>query len=331
MEDGKMMLIDFNKYRKKFKTYDGAMKKYSVEINCILYMLKFADRIRQKKNELNTSYVNIPSSEYISCHIFESIGIPTQKTLLGFLDDRMVVACKDFMQNLDNNIYQLQEFKTIKNTVLTTSDSSPKKLCELKEIYEIINHNKVLDKIDTSAIERFWDTFVIDTLILNSDRHVGNWGYIVNLNTGDVVNAPVYDCGSSLLALYSDEKINEIFNSNNLINNLLINYPNANFVVNNEKMKYRDFLNLHYDKNCDEALIRIVPRIDMNKIKDIINETYNIGGISKKRCEFLKEALEIRYEQILIPAYKKALKLQREQEPNIMKNEIKPKVRAKSR
>ncbi len=44
-------------------------------------MLKFPDPSRAKK--IQQSYINNQFSEYIGCHIFESVGIPVQKTLLG--------------------------------------------------------------------------------------------------------------------------------------------------------------------------------------------------------------------------------------------------------
>ena len=35
--------------------------------------------------------------------------------------------------------------------------------------------------IDTKEIkEKFWDMFVIDSLIGNTDRHNGNWGFLLN-------------------------------------------------------------------------------------------------------------------------------------------------------
>lgn len=46
------------------------------------------------------SYANGCISEYIGCHIFESIGIPVQETILGTYTrnekQKIVVACKDF-------------------------------------------------------------------------------------------------------------------------------------------------------------------------------------------------------------------------------------------
>ena len=40
--------------------------------------------------------------------------------------------------------------------------------------------------------------FVIDSLIGNTDRHNGNWGFLVNKSTDKIKFSPIYDCGSCL-------------------------------------------------------------------------------------------------------------------------------------
>ena len=44
----------------------------------------------------------------------------------------------------------------------------------------------------------------VDALIGNTDRHFGNWGFI---KKDDIISfAPVYDCGSSLHPLLSENE-----------------------------------------------------------------------------------------------------------------------------
>ena len=40
--------------------------------------------------------------------------------------------------------------------------------------------------------------FVKYALIGNTDRHNGNWGFLLDLESGKVKFAPIYDCGSCL-------------------------------------------------------------------------------------------------------------------------------------
>ena len=54
--------------------------------------------------------------------------------------------------------------------------------------------------------------------------------------------------------------------------------------------------------DLNDALLRIYPRIEMNKIYDIIDNTMYL---SLERKEFLKKSVTIRKEKILDVAYKK--------------------------
>lgn len=50
------------------------------------------------------------------------------------------------------------------------------------------------------GLEKYEDMMVLDSLILNKDRHLGNFGFLVDNNTGKFLRpAPVFDNGYSLL------------------------------------------------------------------------------------------------------------------------------------
>ena len=55
-----------------------------------------------------------------------------------------------------------------------------------------------------------------------------------------------------------------------------------------------------YDKACSKAVLRIVPRIHMNDVISIIEQT---PCLSKERRQFYETMLEYRYELILERAY----------------------------
>lgn len=75
-----MTAIDFTELKKKNKAYAGANgNKISVIYEGEQYMLKFP---AQAKRNPDMSYSNSCFSEYLGCQIYESIGIPVQKTLL---------------------------------------------------------------------------------------------------------------------------------------------------------------------------------------------------------------------------------------------------------
>ncbi len=74
-------MIDFTNLPIRNKTYAGANgSKISLLYNGELYMLKFPTVPAINKE---MKYANGCVSEYLGCHIFESIGIPVQKTMLG--------------------------------------------------------------------------------------------------------------------------------------------------------------------------------------------------------------------------------------------------------
>ncbi len=89
------MELDFtNSQINRYRMYGGNNgNKISIYFQGESYMLKFPPK-PSKNPEM--SYTNGCISEYAACHIFESLGIETQQTLLGRYQDKIVVACKDF-------------------------------------------------------------------------------------------------------------------------------------------------------------------------------------------------------------------------------------------
>lgn len=74
-------MLDFTNLPRRNKTYTGANgSKISVLLDGEQYMLKFPALPSLNKK---MSYANSCISEYIGSHIFEIVGIPVQKTLLG--------------------------------------------------------------------------------------------------------------------------------------------------------------------------------------------------------------------------------------------------------
>lgn len=108
--------MDFTNLPRKNKTYAGANgSKISVDIDGELYMLKFP-ALPSRNKEM--SYTNGCISEYLGSHIFEIVGIPVQKTMLGTFKkngkEKIVVACKDFT----SHDTVLQDFASLKNTII---------------------------------------------------------------------------------------------------------------------------------------------------------------------------------------------------------------------
>lgn len=123
-------------------------------------------------DRVNISYTTSSLSEYIGSHIFESVGILTHETILGIRDEKLVVACRDFLSSTE----LLIDFNSIRNEynpVLIDSLSSSKHGIDLNELNLIMNNNRYF-KIIPELKEHFWNMFIIDSLISNNDRNDGN-------------------------------------------------------------------------------------------------------------------------------------------------------------
>ena len=285
-------MIDITNYKQEINNYGGSELKATYIINGEKYMVKMPDPIRKKT--LDLGYMNNQYSEYIGCHIFESVGIPVQKTMLVKLNkdgkEKIAVACKDFLN-------PGEELIEISNVSLSLSTEKKYKI-SIEDVYEIINKMSVNYKLDENKlISNFWDMFVVDTLIGNTDRHFGNWGFI---KKGDIISfAPVYDCGSSLHPLLSENEQIKLMSDSIAFKNSSYNIASV-YTMNNKKIFYHEIF-----KNppvaLKEAIKRIVPKIDIEKIKEIIAST---EGLSKTQKEYYFKDILLRKEEILDKAYK---------------------------
>ena len=142
--------------------------------------------------------------------------------------------------------------------------------------------------------------FIVDAFIGNFDRHGGNWGFIKRNNQYRI--APVYDNGSSLYPkLNTDEKIAVVLADQEEIDRRIYQFPISHIKVKNRKSSYFEVISSLQFEECNKALKRIVPRIDLERIRQIIEE---IEEISDLRKQFYKTMLQQRYEKILMYSYR---------------------------
>lgn len=270
-----MGVIDFTDLKKRKKTYAGANgNKISVIYEGEQYMLKFPPQAKLNKG---MSYSNSCFSEYLGCQIYESIGIPVQKTLMGVYTvkgkQKIVVACGDFTEPG----VSLQDFASLKNRMIDSERQGYG--TELIDILQTIDEQTLVDR--DSLLERFWDMFIVDAFIGNWDRHNGNWGFLYDDRTDEMTLAPVYDCGSCLYP-QADKKIMEaVLSDPGERNHRIYNIPLSAIMQEGKKIKYFDYISSMQNEDCNRALKRIVPRIDMGKIKGIVDYTPFISDLQK--------------------------------------------------
>jgi len=285
-----MPIVNFTNLPKRNKMYAGANgSKISVVYEGQQYMLKFPPLPTKNKN---MSYSNSCFSEYLGCQIYESIGVPVQKTMLGIYEvkgkEKIVVACGDFTEPG----VTLQDFASLKNQMIDSERNGYG--TELADILYTFAEQDAIDRV--AVTERFWDMFIVDALIGNWDRHNGNWGFLYDARTDEMKLAPVYDCGSSLYP-QADEKIMEsVLSKEGELNFRIFEIPTSAIMVNGKKIKYFDFISSLQNEDCNRALKRIVPRVDMVKIRRLIEDTPFITDLQKR---FYITMLEKRKERIL--------------------------------
>ena len=277
-------MIDFTNAIEEFNNYKGSEKKKTLIYNGKKYLVKFPDPIREKNK--NISYINNAFSEYIGSNIFKICGFETQNVILGKYNyrgrEKIVCACEDFTDN-ENILYEFE------NLVLSTN--LDKKIeTELNDIMEVIDENKMINTKETKI--KFWNMFIIDSLIGNTDRHNGNWGFLLNTKTKQIIFSPIYDCGSCLNPMLEDEQINKM--SDIELKNLAINCYSC-LKENGKKINYITYIKQMKNEECNSAIKRLFNYIDMEKIKKFIDE---IDCMTKERKDFYKKIIEIRYEYI---------------------------------
>lgn len=276
-------------------TYNGANgSKIAISYDGEIYMLKFPPSGYGKPTEL--SYTNSCISEHIASSIFNMLGIPAQETCLGNYTvkgkPKTVCACKDFCSGGK----RLFDFCSIKNTILD-SDSNGNGT-ELDDIMDTIARQQYVSPDVLRA--HFWDVFVADALLGNFDRHNGNWGFLYDDNTGETEIAPVFDCGSCLLPQADEKVMRKVLSVEPELHARIYQSPTSAIKQNGRKINYYDFLNSGKNEDCNDALARIVPRINMEKLVHFIDQ---VEGITELQKKFYKHYISARFDLIIRPAY----------------------------
>lgn len=275
-------MINFSNFIEELNKFKGSEKKKTLIYNNNKYLVKFPEPIREKNKGL--LYKNNVFSEYIGSNIFKIVGFKTQNTILGLYryngKEKIVCACEDFTDN-ENILYEFEN--------LALSTNPDKKIeTELNDIMEVIEENKMIDVENTK--NKFWNMFIIDSIIGNTDRHNENWGFLLNKETGNIEFSPIYDCGSCLNPMLEDEQIEKINKTE--LKNMAINCYSC-IRENGKKINYMSFIKQMKNKECNMAIKRLFVNINIDKNNKFID---SIECISKIRKEFYKEIIKLRYD-----------------------------------
>jgi len=277
------------------------------------YILKFPGNLKeQQMKNIRLSYSNSPVCEYIGSQIYALLGFPVHDTVLGVRNGKTVVVCADFLEDGD----RLYEFDKIKVTFdppfLDSSGNETNGIgVDLYEILMTIQEHPFLKGVG-NVQEHFWNMFVVDALIGNTDRNNSNWGVIVRKD-GTKELAPVYDNGNCLNSKWDDEKMQAVLSSGKSMEAEAFLARRCIFELEGRKLNpYHLIEGMEYE-GCNEAVGNITPKIAaaLPEIEKMISGIPVLTDVQKK---FYLAVMEERYEKVFRPAWRKIMGRQMEKE-----------------
>lgn len=302
-----MRLENFNDYPQNQRMYGGtAGRKMGITYEGKDYLLKFPGNLKeQQMKNINLSYSNSPVCEYIGSKIYELVGLPVHHTILGTRNEKIVVACEDFLGDGDR-LYEFDKIKvTFEPHFLDSNGNETNGVgVDLYEIMMTIQEHPFLKDI-SGVKEHFWNMFVMDALIGNTDRNNSNWGIILRKD-GLKEIAPVYDNGNCLNNKWDDEKMQIVMNDTDKMEAEAYKARRCIFELHGKRVNpYHIMESMEYQE-CSEAIRRLTPKIgsSMNKIQEMIKEIPIISEIQK---QFFTSIIEYRYENVLLPVCKRIM------------------------
>lgn len=302
-----MELINFNNFQQNQRMYGGtAGRKMGITYNGKDYLLKFPGNLKeQKMKNINLSYSNSPVCEYIGSKIYELVGLPVHNTILGIRSGKIVVACEDFLSAGDR-LYEFDKIKvTFEPHFLDSNGNETNGVgVDLYEIMMTIQEHPFLQ--DVSGVkEHFWNMFVMDALIGNTDRNNSNWGIILRKDGAKEI-APVYDNGNCLNCKWDDEKMRIVMKDGDKMQAEAYKARRCIYELQGKRINpYHIIENMEYQE-CSDAVRKITPKIGscMDEIRILIEEIPVLSEIQK---QFFALIIQSRYDKVLLPIYQKLM------------------------
>ena len=279
--------MDYSRYKSSGRYYTGAERKKGILIQGEPYIVKYA-----KNSPQGITYSHI--SEYIGSHLFQMVGLEAQQTFLGLCDGGPVVVMKDFIG--EDEIFV--PFNDVGDSTL--EQSRERYQYTYHDIMQMLEENMKLTDVE-ETIQHFWNMYLVDAWIGNFDRHGSNWGFLKKDNRYRM--APIYDNGSSLFPrLNTDMKLQKILDSKEEMLKRVYTFPTSQILLQGKKSSYYELIDSLQYEECNEALIRMKPKINLEKMEKIIDGVEEISAVRKT---FYKRMLYLRYEVMIKEPYRK--------------------------
>ncbi len=303
-------ILDLNDYplSERNGTYGGRNGvKEGITYNGEFWLVKYPQKTTENDETVEVSY-NAVISEFLGSKIYEILGCDVHKTMLGYRNNYIVVACKDFCEKEG----ALREIRTLKNIYDRNLKEALDKLVhpinstyvvDIDEMLIHLNNNPILSKVP-NVKERFWECVVIDSFI-NNNRGNENWDILYV--DGKYKLAPIFANDMSFYNGISDDEMENVLSDIDKLESIVLDGETI-FSKNGGALKYEQILTLD-DNELKEAINNVVPKIEMNfrMIKELIysvpEEYRKINIISSARKQFYIKSLEIKFEKLLQPKF----------------------------
>lgn len=213
-----------------------------------------------------TSSREEPFNEWLASQISKRLGFYYCNYFVEWTDKtKLISKCENFVSEDEEIISAYDVFK---------SEKKPNNINDYEFYIQILEKNNVLN-----ARKNVEDMFILDYLMLNTDRHLKNFGVIRNVNTLEWVRTtPIFDTGQSMECDKYLDKMNFSSGTGKFFTNTNKNYEDILKVIG------KDIVNIDIHKLdglCDEY------RSLLEKYKDKLD-------ISSKRIEKLVSGLQKR-------------------------------------
>lgn len=104
------------------------------------------------------------------------------------------------------------------------------------------------------------------------DKNEGNWGLVIDKETKELRIAPVFDNGAAFYNKSSNEKLNSIYDDPFKFKQSVYDSAISIYKEGGKQINPLKFIETMNNEECNKAILRIIPKINMDKILNIFDE-----------------------------------------------------------
>lgn len=217
-------------------TSSGALKKCWVNRPDGIYLLKGDDFLRRPDGRSQATMEYYAAQIADAMH-FKHIGYDLEEFHHRNGEKEIICNCKLFTTE-DVGFVNAYDFFRDKN--VNIDDENPSQI----DIQEKMAH--------TYGLEAYQDMMVFDSLICNQDRHLGNFGYFIDNNTGKYLRPGLlFDNGFSLLLGAAQNDLDHVDDYLQTVQGKYLDFDTQArlFIARRHIPQIRSLLNFHFHKH----------------------------------------------------------------------------------